>query len=270
MRRNEHAGVVTGCDLPHLICSTAEGTPFYFNLNPSDVGHAAIWGPTGAGKSTFLNLLELQFFKYPLSQVIVFDKGKSCRQSCLACGGLFYEPAAEGKASATIQPLRELETEQDILSAIDFVESLFVVNGNTVTPPMRAAIKTGLELMKDSPQHSRTLTSFIQYAGYQDENGRPVFKEQLADYLIAGGKYGKIFDAKTSDISLDNRFIAFEMESLMNQGYECVAPALLYLFTLVEKKFDGRLTLLVLDEAWMFLKNKLFSDKIAEWLKVLR
>jgi hypothetical protein len=43
-----------------------------------------------------------------------------------------------------------------------------------------------------------------------------------------------------------------------------------YLFNLVEKKFDGRLTLLVLDEAWLFLKNPVFAEKIAEWLKVLR
>jgi type IV secretion system protein VirB4 len=45
--------------MPHLVCSTQEGTPFFLNLNPGgDVGHAAIWGPTGAGKSTLLNLLE--------------------------------------------------------------------------------------------------------------------------------------------------------------------------------------------------------------------
>jgi hypothetical protein len=60
------------------------------------------------------------------------------------------------------------------------------------------------------------------------------------------------------------------MEALMNRGENCVAPALVYLFNLVEKKFDGRLTLLVLDEAWVFLKNETFSDKIGEWLKVLR
>jgi type IV secretion system protein VirB4 len=60
------------------------------------------------------------------------------------------------------------------------------------------------------------------------------------------------------------------MEELMNRGPGCVVPALLYLFTLVEKMFDGRLTLLVLDEAWLFLKNPLFAEKITEWLKVLR
>jgi type IV secretion system protein VirB4 len=271
MRRNEHAGRVSGVDLPHLVCSTSEGTPFFLNINPSDVGHTAVWGPTGAGKSTFLNLLELQFFKYPGSQVIVFDKGKSCRLPCLACGGLFYEPAAETLAGVSFQPLRDLETDRDLMDAAGFIESCLLVNKYEVTPPMRGAVRESLELLREKPPSQRTLTSFIQYANYTDpDTKRPVLREALADYLWDGGAYGKIFDAGASDISLDARFLAFEMETLMNRGGPCVMPALVYLFNLVEKKFDGRLSMLVLDEAWLFLKHPAFADKIAEWLKVLR
>jgi type IV secretion system protein VirB4 len=271
MRRNAFAGEITGVDAPHLTCSTAEGTPFFLNLNPDDVGHTVILGPTGAGKSTLLNLLEMQFFKYPGSQVVVFDKGKSCRQPCLALGGFFYEPAAESAAGISFQPLRDLETDRDMMDASDFIESLFTVNNYPVTPPMRAAVKETLELLREKPPAARTLTSFLQYVNYQDpDTKRPVFKEQLGDYLIDGGKYGKIFDAKYSELSLDARFLAVEMEDLMNRGEGCIVPALVYLFNLVEKKFSGPLTLLVLDEAWLFLKNEIFAEKIAEWLKVLR
>jgi type IV secretion system protein VirB4 len=273
MRRNNHALAVSGVDIPHLICSTAEGTPFFFNLNPeTDVGHAAVWGPTGAGKSTLLNLLELQFFKYPGSQVIVFDKGKSCRQPCLAAGGLFYEPAAESHG-VSFQPLRDLDTDRDLMDAIDFIETCIMTASKDyeIPPPMRAAIKESLELLRDKPVSQRTLTSFLQYVNYLDPaTGRPVLKEMLGDYLWAGGKFGKIFDSRVSGISLDTRFLAIEMEELMNRGRGCIVPALVYLFNLVEKKFDGRLTLLVLDEAWLFLNNPDFAEKIAEWLKVLR
>jgi type IV secretion system protein VirB4 len=271
MRRNNHAGGISGVDIPHLVCSTAEGTPFFFNLNPADVGHAAVWGPTGAGKSTFLNLLELQFFKYPGSQVIVFDKGKSCRQPCLASGGLFYEPAAESNSGVSFQPLRDLESDRDLMDAFDFIESLFSVNNYQVTPLMRTAIKESLELLRDKPVAMRTITSFVQYVNYADpESGKASFKELLADYLWDGGKYGKIFDARGPAIALDTPFLAFEMDDLMNRGDGAIVPALVYLFNLVEKKFDGRLSLLVLDEAWLYLQNPTFAGKIAEWLKVLR
>jgi len=270
-RRNEHAYNITGVDAPHLICSTAEGTPFFLNLNVGDVGHSAVWGPTGAGKSTLLNLLEMQVFKYPGSIVIVFDKGRSCRQPCLASGGRFYEPAGEDASSVNFQPLRHLETDRDIADAIDFIEACVTVNNYKVIPPMSAAIKAAIELLREKPVPARTITGFLQYVDYMDPtSGKPVFKEMLGDYLINGGKYGKIFDAAASDISLDTRFLAIEMEALMNRGEGCVVPALVYLFNLVEKNFDGRFALLVLDEAWLFLRNETFADKIAEWLKVLR
>jgi type IV secretion system protein VirB4 len=270
-RSNAHALAATGIDTPHLICSTEEGTPFFLNLNVGDVGHSAVWGPTGAGKSTLLNLLEMQLFKYPGSQVIVFDKDRSCRQPCLSVGGLFYEPAAENQAGVNFQPLLFLETETDILNAVDFIEACIRVNHYDVTPSMSSAIKESLELLREKPQAARTITSFIQYANYQDPStGRPALKEMLSDYLIDGGKYGKIFDSSASGISLNARFLAFEMASLMNRGDGCVVPALVCLFNLVERNFDGRLTMLVLDEAWLFLKNETFASKIAEWLKVLR
>jgi type IV secretion system protein VirB4 len=33
---------------------------------------------------------------------------------------------------------------------------------------------------------------------------------------------------------------------------------------------SGQPSLIILDEAWLFLKNQIFSEKIQEWLKVLR
>jgi type IV secretion system protein VirB4 len=56
----------------------------------------------------------------------------------------------------------------------------------------------------------------------------------------------------------------------MNMGPKIVNATLLYLFHYVETKLDGRPTLLLVDEAWLALSNPLFSDKLREWLKVLR
>src|SRR3546814_3486527 len=49
-----------------------------------------------------------------------------------------------------------------------------------------------------------------------------------------------------------------------------VAPVLSYLFHRLKERFDGRPTLLILDEAWIFLDHPLFAARIREWLKVLR
>jgi type IV secretion system protein VirB4 len=49
-----------------------------------------------------------------------------------------------------------------------------------------------------------------------------------------------------------------------------VLPVLTYLFRRLEERFDGAPTLLILDEAWVFLDDPLFSGRIREWLKTLR
>ena len=61
----------------------------------------------------------------------------------------------------------------------------------------------------------------------------------------------------------------FEMEALM-QHKALIAPVLTYLFHRLEARFDGRPTLLILDEAWIFLDDALFAARIREWLKTLR
>jgi type IV secretory pathway VirB4 component len=49
------------------------------------------------------------------------------------------------------------------------------------------------------------------------------------------------------------------------------APAVLsYLFHRIEARFDGRPSLLVIDEGWRALDDIGFADKIKEWLKTLR
>ncbi|MDX2277635.1 MAG: hypothetical protein NW206_19465 [Hyphomonadaceae bacterium] len=42
------------------------------------------------------------------------------------------------------------------------------------------------------------------------------------------------------------------------------------LFHALERRFDGKPTLLVLDEAWLFLKDAAFASQIQDWLKTLR
>jgi len=59
------------------------------------------------------------------------------------------------------------------------------------------------------------------------------------------------------------------MEHLMHSR-SALLPVLTYLFWRLEKRFSGAPTLMILDEAWLYLTESLFAAKIREWLKVLR
>lgn len=266
MINNNFMQEISGEGLPHVVCDTEFGIPFFLNLNVGDVGHTWISGKTGAGKSTLLATLEAQWLKYPKSQIIIFDKDRSARNLTICAGGTYIEP---GKDKVTFQPLAEIETVEGKNWACEFIELLLAEQRVDVTAKMRTAIYETMSLLSTKDIESRTLTTFQQYCDYQNPLTHVNdIAEGIAPYVI-GGQYGEIFDSTSNNIELTN-WTMFEMGTLMNMGSSAVTPALDYLFMQCEKKFDGRPTLLILDEAWIFFKNQIFAKKIVEWLKVLR
>src|SRR3546814_17688345 len=55
-----------------------------------------------------------------------------------------------------------------------------------------------------------------------------------------------------------------EMEELMHSK-AAVMAVLHYLFARFDERFDGAPTLLILDEAWLFLDDPVFAARIRQW-----
>lgn len=266
LKNNDFLSEISGVSKPHVICATDAGIPFFLNLNTRDVGHHWVSGPTGAGKSTYLALLEIQWLKYPNAQVIIFDKDLSARNVTVCAGGKYIEP---GKDDVAFQPLAHLETEEEMRWASEFIECLLTEQKTVITATMRKAIYQTVRILSTKEVESRTLTSFCQYCDYINPNTQQNdIVDSLSPYLI-DGQYGNLFDRVATDLQM-GFWNMFEMGTLMNMSQGAVAPSLMYLFRECEKMFNGNPTLLILDEAWVFLKNETFARKIVEWLKVLR
>lgn len=266
-RKNAFLDEITGINAPHVICNTNYGIPFFLNLNVRDVGHTWISGPTGAGKSTFLALLEVQWLKYKNSKVIILDKDRSARGLTINVGGIYLEP---GKDDVAFQPLAELESMEDKRWAAEFIECLLTEQKIEVTAGMRNSINDAITLLASMPKKSRTISSFKQYC---NSYANPVtgvndIVEGVSPYTISG-QYGNLFDADSTNIAV-SKWTMFEMGTLMNMASGAVAPSLMFIFREIEKHFTGEPVLLVLDEAWLFLKNPVFANKIVDWLKTLR
>ena len=84
---------------------------------------------------------------------------------------------------------------------------------------------------------------------------------------------GELLDAQTDSLRTTH-FTVFEMEHLMGSGdggnSRGLVAVLLYLFRQIEKRLDGTPTLVILDEAWVYLKHELFRNKVRDWLKTMR
>ncbi|PZU44147.1 MAG: conjugal transfer protein TrbE [Sphingomonas sp.] len=248
---------------PLLHARTSGSTPFRLSTHVGDVGHMLVVGPTGAGKSVLLALVALQFRRYPGARVFVFDKGFSARAAVLAMGGTHQAlgSCSPGGEALAFQPLRGVDDPAERSWAAEWLAALLAHERVTVTPEVKDAIWSALGSLASAPPDERTLTGLsllLQSA---------VLRTALAAYTLEG-PYGRLLDASEPTLALADVH-CFETEALMGEA-GVVAPVLTYLFHRLEARFDGRPTLLILDEAWIFLDHPLFAARIREWLKTLR
>ncbi|MBX9815434.1 MAG: conjugal transfer protein TrbE [Proteobacteria bacterium SG_bin5] len=251
---------------PLLYAETSGSTPFRLSTHIGDVGHMLIVGPTGAGKSVLLALLTLQFRRYPGPQVYVFDKGFSARAAVLAMGGAHHalglggERDGEARAIA-FQPLRHIDRGDERAWAAEWIAALLTHEHVAVTPEIKESLWSALNSLATAPIEERTLTGLSLLLQ------STALRSALSPYTLEG-PFGRLLDAAEDDLAIAD-VQCFETEALMGQA-GVVAPVLTYLFHRLEERFDGRPTLLVLDEAWIFLDHPLFAARIREWLKTLR
>ena len=247
-------------DAPALIQGHTHGTtPFRVNLHVGDVGHTLVVGPTGAGKSVLLSFLALQWRRYDRAQIFVFDKGRSARAAILAMGGRHVDLG--GSDSPSLQPLYDIGEDRGASFAAGWLEGLVAREGVDIAPDIKDALWSAIKaLASDEPAH-RTLTGLsllLQHDG---------LRAALQPYTLEG-PHGRLLDADHDALRLSD-LVCFEMEELMATP-GAAAPVITYLFHRLEARFDGRPTVLILDEAWLFLDDPIFAARIREWLKVLR
>ncbi|MGP6254282.1 conjugal transfer protein TrbE [Pseudomonas aeruginosa] len=252
--RNEHLG-----GPPLVITRTDGATPFRLVTHVGDVGHTLVAGPTGMGKSVLLATLALQFRRYPGSRLFLFDMGRSLRATVLGLGGEHYDLGGDGDLA--FQPLARIDQPGYRAWAAEWLEARLLQEGVAVGPEQKAALWTALDSLAGAPETQRTLTGFSVLL--QDN----ALRQALQPYVL-GGAHGALLDADQDRLgSADVQ--CFEMEELMHSK-AAVAAVLSYLFARFEERFDGAPTLLILDEAWLFLDDPLFAARIRQWLKTLR
>jgi type IV secretion system protein TrbE len=252
--RNRHLNA------PALAVARTDGsTPFRLDLHVGDVGHTMVVGPTGAGKSVLLSFLALQWRRFAGSKVFVFDKGGSARAALLGMGGTAIDLGGNGVAA--FQPLARIDTPNGRADALSWVMTLLAQEGLAATPEVKEPVWSALGSLMSAPPEQRHLTGLrllVQNAAVQ---------AALQPYTQEGAM-GGVFDGAEDRLTLSD-LVLFEMEEIMARP-KAAAPALLHLFDRLEEQFDGGPSLLILDEAWLFLDSPIFAARIREWLKTLR
>jgi type IV secretion/conjugal transfer VirB4 family ATPase len=250
---------------PPLFWGDTDGTtPFRVCLHSGDVGHTLLIGPTGAGKSVVLQHIAAQAFRYPDAQVFVVDKGRSFELLARAAGGEHVSLVPGERRGVALVPFARVDEVSERARAMDLVEVMLQLQKVDVTPRRRETLNRVLSLLAaDVPRH-RTLTDFVTQVSAAD-----IEMGQALEVYTVTGPYGGILDGE-EDVLSGSAFHTYETDGLFDLSDAITLPVLLTLLFRLERRFDGRPTYLIVDEAASSLAHPLMERKIKEYAVTLR
>lgn len=247
---------------PLLIATTDGSTPFRLNLHRGDLAHTLILGPSGTGKTSFINALILGSRQYP-AKVCMFTIKGGGEIITRMLNGVSYQVGEIGGSAIGFQPLLHADEPNERVELLDWVLDLLRAQNLTIDTAVRAEVSAALDDIASNLPARRTLTHLSSYVN------TPEIKAALRHYTLAGGNYGKLLDDDQDRVSLSD-VLSFDMTELLKKK-EIAPHVLAHLFRYIERRiFTGDPVLLIIDEAWKFLGDSLFSAKFEEWLRAAR
>lgn len=243
---------------------THYGSLYRHHAHAGGVGHTLIVGPTGAGKSVFVNFLLSQFRRYEPTRVIIIDKDYSAQVPTLLQGGEYIDLGDEGGA-VKLNPMALLEDANEIGWATEWVEGL-MGGDETLDPDQRDRLASALKATREIACNNPELYKLGTLYQHLDET----LKLHLSDWVaVTGGRYARYFDHSEDSFRLSS-LVAIEIGGLLNRSPRLARSTLDYIFRRIDRSLDGTPTIVYVEEAWFMLSDPKSAAKVEDWLRTLR
>lgn len=244
---------------PLIYSRTDESNVYRFTNCVSDVGHTLLLGPTGSGKTTLLDLMLSQHRKYPDSRQVFLGKDASGKLAILAHGGQFLD--ALDTQHGALAPLSQLNTDFGFGCAERWLTETFELQGCTVDGQRASELHRQLSALAKRPVTERQLNHLVLH----DKALREVLQ------ALNTGIYKTLMNG-TDDAFFHQSLFGMDVGTVL-KGLKRDAASSILQATLDKLEFafqDAKPTLLILDEAWLFLDHPLLLARLKDWLKTLR
>jgi type IV secretion system protein VirB4 len=254
---------------PHLereylaVLESTHGTPYYLNIHSGDVAHTLLLGATGSGKSFTLSTTLQAAQKYdPLT--FILDLGGSYETLTRAFGGTYLNVGMKN-SGFTINPFSLPRTHEHQNFLFLFLRVLIEAGGRyELTPEDEKALFAAIERAYKLPAEIRTLTNFTSILG--------PLGERLYRWTRAG-QFGHLFDNPADTLTF-SRFQTFNFDGWSDYP-DILEPLLFYVLQRASSEIEmpantATFKMFVIDEAWIFLKNKTIRDWITRAEKTWR
>jgi type IV secretion system protein VirB4 len=245
------------------LLKTSASSPYYFNFHVGDLGHTLIIGPSGAGKTVLLNFLMAQAEKTGARQIFI-DKDRGAEIFVRASGGT-YLTLQDGRPTgfAPFRALDDTEGNRAFLAA--FVRQLVRRDEEPLSVDDDRRIDEGVAAIMRLPVAQRSLGALRPLLGQRAEGGIGARLERW----IQGGPLGWVFDNPGDELSMDARFLGFDMTDFLDNG-EIRTPIMMYMFNRIDALLTGERMIISIDEFWRALDDPVFRAFAKDGLKTYR
>ncbi len=245
------------------VLETDQATPYYFNLHQQDVAHSLILGATGSGKSFLLNFLIQSLQKYD-PQTYIFDLGGSFENITRIFAGSYLNigPADQ---RFTINPFSLSPEKANLDFLYAFLRVLVEGNGkHELSGTEERSLYAAVERIYKLDPKTRTLTNFAAMVGPLGEHLRR---------WTRAGQFGHVFDNAEDTLTV-TPFQTFNFDTSAIYP-DVLEPLLFYILHRASNAIEsagnaGQFKVFVMDEAWMFIRNRTIRDYVTKAQKTWR
>ena len=257
---------------PLTTFETPWGTPYGYDLfGGGDVGHTLVLGATGSGKSFLLNFLLVQALEYD-PQVLVLDLGRSYRYLTEFVGGRCLALAegdeldSSSAAGMGLQPFGLPPSVRTRQFLVAWMERLLAIGHYTCEADDVADLDRRIdEVFRRAPE-KRTLSALAHLL--------PRRMWPAMSRWVDEGAWAPWFDGPPAELEAFGRWQVVDLAGASQHADWCEAALWFFLermrLVMDDESERGRLKILVVDEAWRYLKDAVVAEKLAEAAKTWR
>lgn len=261
------------------LLETPSKTPVFFNYhargtatNPAK-GHTAIFGGNDSGKTTFVSFMDSQMARYA-GRSFFLDRNQASKIYILASSNSRYTTIDPRYASqCRMNPLQLPDSEENRTFLKIWMASLIKKPDEIELPAsigkyINDCINYSFEQL-DTP--FRTLSNIARLLPVDFPRWDELRLWLRGDAFEGDGQYAWIFDNDVDALELGFDKVGFDVTWLMSEVSDVIStPVYLYIVHRMRQCLDGRLTSIIIDEAFQVFKSPFWVNLLADWLPTIR
>lgn len=224
---------------------------FYTHISEESTapGHGVIIAPTGAGKTTFIQYVMKGILdNYSDIDVYSFDRFN---------GISIFTAWQKGKdISFNELAMNPLQMDLSVVENIEFLNNFLLMLSKGETAKDKEEITALVNIIAGVPNEERILKHLVKESIQSEE-----LKDNLN--LWCEGKYAHYFNAEEDRFNLDQNFINFQMDKVLDDE-ELAVPVMSYIMFKIRHKArsTGRGHFIFIDETAKMIKNSFFRSQV--------